>query len=320
MDLRAHEIADNLVGRAVDADVCEGRTDLQQFTLAPGLFEHRESFLARDRECRDGCHLHRHPGRRHPRFVLVGDAVGLQARDTVGGLRTVEGRHREVRRALEDDELLRLRGDVGHRLDGRRSGTDDGDALPREVDAFVGPATRHVDVALETIRARDVGVFGYGETTGGHHVVTAGDGLARRGVDRPLLCRVVPCGFVDTNLKVDTRIKIVFLRHVLRVSKDFGLRRVLFRPLPFIEQFRVPRVLVVRSRDVAARTRVAVPVPGATHVVAGFEHPRGEPVLAQLVQQVHAGEPRPGDNDVDVFLSHVASPWSAPRPSSSLRR
>src|ERR1700737_3489995 len=66
----------------------------------------------------------------------------------------MQGR-RPVGAALKDGEVLRLFGDLRDRLDGRRTGADDADALAGEVHRRVRPPRGVIGRALETVPARN---------------------------------------------------------------------------------------------------------------------------------------------------------------------
>ena len=83
--------------------------------------------------------------------------------------RGVAGGNGEIRGALEHRQLARLLGDDRHRLDRRRSGADDADALAGEIDLFMRPVAGVVDLALEAIEALDVGHPRVRQAAGGEH-------------------------------------------------------------------------------------------------------------------------------------------------------
>ena len=58
------------------------------------------------------------------------------------------------------------------------------------------------------------------------------------------------------------------VRHMVQIRQDLGLRGEPLRPRPVALQVLVERVGVVDTFDVAARTGIAVPVPGAAHARA----------------------------------------------------
>ena len=113
---------------------------------------------------------------------------------------------------------------------------------------------------------------------------------------------VVPDRPLDRRLEPDVAAEVVPIGDVLEVAQDLGLGGVLLRPLPLAFEFGVERVLVVEALDVAARARVAVPVPGATDVIGGLERHRRHAEPAQPVQQIEAGHAGADDDHVDVDL------------------
>ena len=83
------------------------------------------------------------------------------------------------------------------------------------------------------------------------------------------------------------------------VGQDFRLRRVLLRPVPLLVQLLREGERVLHALDVAARARIAVPVPGAADAAAGLEHPRRKAEPAQAMQHVHPGKARADDDRVE---------------------
>ena len=80
----------------------------------------------------------------------------------------------------------------------------------------------------------------------------------------------------------------------------FGLRRIAFRPIPFPQQFLREGVAVGVAFGIAARTGIAIPVPGAADAVGRFEHLHRKPEpIAQAMQLVEAGEPGADDQGVE---------------------
>ena len=83
------------------------------------------------------------------------------------------------------------------------------------------------------------------------------------------------------------------------VSKDFRLRRIFLRPVPFLVQLLREGERILHALDVAARARIPVPVPGAADAAAGLEHPRRKAEPAQPMQHVHPGKTRADDDGVE---------------------
>ena len=85
--------------------------------------------------------------------------LGLDLTLVLGIQERIAGRYSVVRRALEDEEVLRLLGDERDRLNCRRAGADDADALAGEVDLLMRPATGVIDRAAKRMRDRGIAVY-----------------------------------------------------------------------------------------------------------------------------------------------------------------
>src|SRR5258708_4867360 len=97
------------------------------------------------------------------------------------------------------------------------------------------------------------------------------------------------------------------------VAQDLGLRAVAFGPMPFLLQRVGKGIRILQAFDVAAATRIAVPVPSAAHPVTGFEGAHGEAELSQAMDRVEAADPGAHDDRVKsaVFRAmcrHFGSP------------
>ncbi len=299
-DLVADELGPQIVRGFRRAQVGELAAGCEQLALRPRLLESSEPLVVRHGEDALRRHRHRHTDARPTRGLVVGVPVGFERRPLLVGDRTVAGRHRVVGRPLEHRELIGLRRDVRDRLDRRRAGADDRDALAGEVDALVRPLARQVGLAGESLRAGDVGVLRHRERAGRHHVVTGSDLVAGGGVDVPTRCVLVPDGAVDGGLEPDVTAQVVAVGDVVEVAQDLGLGRVLLRPLPLLFEFRVERVLVVEALDVATGTGVPVPVPGAADVAGRFQGHRRHTDPTELVEQIQPRHPGADHHHVDV--------------------
>ena len=208
-----------------------------------------------------------------------------------------------VRRALEDGEVIGLRGDRRRGLDAARAGADEPDALAGEVDAIARPRCGEVDVTVEAIEPGDVG------RDRGRQAPDRGHEIARRhrvvvvGADLPPVRRVVERGRGDAGGELDVAAQIEAIGDVVEVPLDLGLLRVTTRPLPLLRQLRRERVAVVVALGVAPRAGIAVPVPRAADTVAGLEDPDAQvQVVTELVERVETGEARADHDDVEVGL------------------
>ena len=104
---------------------------------------------------------------------------------------------------------------------------------------------------------------------------------------------------IDPGAEGEVLAQIEAVRDMFQVAEDLGLARIAFLQRPLLLQVRHERERVVHDLGVAARARVAVPVPGPAHAVALLEAVDGEPLLAQPVQHVQAGEAGPDDHRVE---------------------
>ncbi len=205
----------------------------------------------------------------------------------------------ELRRSLEDRQVRGGLSDHRDGLDSRGSGPDDADALAREVDAIVGPATGVDQLAGEGVPPFDVGKVGGREATGGHDDEPGGDRLAGVGGDPPPQPVLVEDRRFDPRLEGDVAAKIEPVGDVLGVPKDLGLGGVALGPLPFLLQLVVEVIGVLHAVDVTAGARVPVPVPGSAHVGPGLETADRAARRRHPMDQVHAGEAGTDHDRVD---------------------
>src|SRR6202035_6175731 len=100
--------------------------------------------------------------------------------------------------------------------------------------------------------------------------------------------------------KNDMPAQVEAVSDVIGVREDFRLRRVLLRPVPLLVQRLRERKRILHALDVATRTRITVPVPGAAHTTAGLEDPCRKAKPAQAMQHVHSGKARAHDNGIEI--------------------
>ena len=308
LDRRADLLADQVghQGIAVDIDTLVGpelRQDDDQIAGGPAGLEAFAALgivqlPAERRSRRQG-----HAGHRPARLLAVGHAILLERGHALRRCRTVMRRQGEVRCALENGEVRGLGGDQRDRLDARRARADHGDALAGQIDLLVRPAAGEVDFALEVADAVDLRRLGRGEAAARHDVVAAGDRRAIACRQMPALGILVPFRFGDRRAEPDVPSQVVAIGDEAEIAQDLGLGGVLLRPLPRRLQLGVERVAVVRRLDIASRTGIAVPVPGAADIVGGLQCHGREAGLAQAMKQIEAGET--GTDDCDIDLLHV---------------
>ncbi len=183
-------------------------------------------------------------------------------------------------------------------LDARRAGADDGDALAGEIHAFVGPVSGVVCFAPKVGEAVDVRRLRGRDAPGRHDEVPGRDPLAGIRFDLPAARAFVEMRGRHGGVEVDVLAQVEPVGHVIRIGENIRLRREFLRPVPFLLQFLVEGVGVLHALDVAAGTRVAVPVPGAADTAAALEDPRGKPEAAQAMQEIETRKSGADDNRV----------------------
>src|SRR5215510_13778220 len=82
------------------------------------------------------------------------------------------------------------------------------------------------------------------------------------------------------------------------VTQDFGLSTVAFGPMPFLLQLVRERIGVFQTFDVAAASRIAVPVPGPANSIAGLEGAQLETELTQAVDRVETADASTHDDRI----------------------
>ena len=89
--------------------------------------------------------------------------------------------------------------------------------------------------------------------------------------------------------------------HMLQIGKNLWLGGKAFPPGPFLLEVLGEGIGVFQALHIAAGARIAIPVPGATHVGARLDHLRVKACPPQAVQQIKPG--KAGTHD-----DHVAKP------------
>src|SRR5262249_20450733 len=111
----------------------------------------------------------------------------------------------------------------------------------------------------------------------------------------------------DWGIEGDIAVEVEALRHVPGIAQELRLGRVALAPVPLLLQRRVELIGVLDALHVAARARIAVPVPGAANIAAGLENAYAKAAAGQAVQHVHAGKASPDDRDVEGALGRYSS-------------
>src|SRR5205807_2492945 len=140
-----------------------------------------------------------------------------------------------------------------------------------------------------------------GEAAGGHDVMAAGDRRAVVGAELPALGCLIPFRFGHLGPEADVAAQIVAVRDEAEIAQDLGLGGVFLRPGPGLVELRIERVAVVDGLDIAARTRIAVPIPGAADVAGLVETDGREAGLAQAMEKIEAGKSGADHGNIDLL-------------------
>ena len=260
--------------------------------------------------------LRRSSGRSAPRRSSRGARAAnpALARDTTIRIgRLVAAQIHRRWRALEDVQLLRVFADERHALNRRCTGADDRDALvgqlrqPAVVVAagvVVVPTRRVERVPLEVLDAGNAGQLRPVRGSGRLNRRSA-RACGRCDSSRRASARVLePSHLGDAGLEDRVVVEPEVLADALRVLVDLRRERVLL--LRHVAGFFEQRQVAVRL-DVALRARIAVPVPGAAEIAAGFDDAevRDAPLLEARTGH-QAAETAADDRHVDVQVERLA--------------
>jgi hypothetical protein len=179
-------------------------------------------------------------------------------------------------------------------------------------DALVGPATGVKDRAAERLDAVDLGLLRRGQAPRRHDAKPSSDPIAAVGSNVPALGVLVPRRRRDAGLELDVAAQVEPVGDMVHVPQDLGLGRIALRPRPFLLELGRERVAVVHRLDVAARTGIPVPPPGAADVGSCFVALDGQAEPAQPVVRVEAGEAGAHHDRVDIGTRFGHDPILAP--------
>ena len=117
---------------------------------------------------------------------------------------------------------------------------------------------------------------------------------------------LLECRGEHSGTETDVSPKIEPIRDMVRITQDLRLRGIAFGPVPLLFQRAVELIGVLHALDVASRTGIAVPVPGAADPVRLLVDSGGETQSAQPVQHVEPCEAGPDDNHVESVVVSCA--------------
>ena len=210
-------------------------------------------------------------------------------------------RHHPLRGALEDREVFDVRRDRRRDLEAACAGAEQGEAHAAVVEAL-GPARRVERRPGEVVDAVDVGQLRDVQRADARDHETGFERLAVAGgvtdVDAPARVRFVPGCARDLGLEAAVRPQAVLVEHAREVGAQLRVLTVVLAPVVgWLE-----RITVLVARDVDARARVAVLVPGASGPGVLLDDREGQAGLLQADARLDARHPRADHDDRRVGL------------------
>jgi hypothetical protein len=298
-DLAAEELAGGVVRCLARQQIAESRAELQP-ALLPGRFIQGLPLLGWSVERRSlgNAEGMRVVGLTHdlPDLgrVLLDIALELLRQGRVAR------RHAVVRGALKHGQMGGSLGDDWSGLDAGGTGADQPHALAGEIHAFVRPLPGVVPASREAFEARDVGNIGRGQAADGGDEELRNVLLACLRAHAPPVRRRIVMRRSHAGVEADAALKVEALGDVVQIAQDLRLRGIALRPLPLLRQLIGERVAVRMALGIAARARVAVPVPRAADPFARLQplDRQAEPI-AQAEQLIEAGKTCTDDQRVE---------------------
>src|SRR6267143_4794528 len=126
-------------------------------------------------------------------------------------------------------------------------------------------------------------------------------------LDLPAILALVVDRRGDACIALDVPAQVKLIRNIIEVAFILRLTRIMFFPVPLLQEFLRERIPVGITLGVEARPGVAVPIPGAAHATSLLEGPNREPKLTQTVQRIESCHPGTDDKHIALFnvLTHV---------------
>ena len=229
------------------------------------------------------------------RWVIALDLALFFLRDWA-----VMQRRAPIGRALKNRERSNLRSNGLDHLHTGRTRANHCHALTREADGFMWPAIGMEGLAVEAFNARNAW------QRIGRKRAKRGDQeaavmlCARIKCDCPALRSFIEMRAHDAAIELDMAAQIEPIRHMLQITQSFGLRGEMLAPAPFLQQLIGKGIAVGIAFGIKPRAGVAVPIPGAAQIAAGFEHLDAIAKLPQAIQLIQAGNAGADDDDIGL--------------------
>ncbi len=202
---------------------------------------------------------------------------------------------------LEHRQVGGRLGDHRRSLDAGRAGADLADALAAEIDAFRRPLAGVERAPGEALQPGNLRNVGRRKAAHCGDEVAHAIALPRFRGDIPSVRRFVILRGDDASVEADVAPQVELFRHVVQVAQDFGRLGIALRPAPFLQQLPGKEIAVGVALGVAARARIAVPVPRSAEIGRGFDDLDREPQpVAQAEELVEPGKAGADDECVEI--------------------
>jgi hypothetical protein len=153
-----------------------------------------------------------------------------------------------------------------------------------------------IPFSLETLQTREARRPRRRKISRRHDAKARGRGVAFVSRYRPCVCLAVEDRLFDPSVELDVAPEVEAVSHMVDVTQDLGLRAVALGPMPFLLQLVREGIRVLHAFDIAAASRVAVPIPGAANPTTGLEGTHFEAEFTQAIDRVETADSG-ADND-----------------------
>ncbi len=223
-----------------------------------------------------------------PLLLVIGDRTVVERCAPVGG-------------ALVHGQRSDLVHDCGDDLHATGRGPDHRYALAREVDRLGGPTTGVMLDTPEIVGARDVGLVGHRQHSGGSNQETRTDRRTFAERHRPCTGSSVEVRRGDRCIEPHMATQIETIDHMVEVTLGLGLTGEVLLPQPVLEEFPREQVPIGVALGVEPCPGITVPVPGATDPTPCLDQHGRESCLERAVELVDAGHPGAYDQHLDLL-------------------
>src|SRR6266496_1100890 len=156
-----------------------------------------------------------------------------------------------------------------------------------------------IPLPLETLQTRIVRRPRRRKIARRHDAKARGRGIAFISLHRPGVRLTIEESLFDPSVELDVAPEAKAVGHMIDVTQDLRLGAVALRPMPFLLQLVGKGIRILHAFDVAATSRVAIPVPGAANPSAVLEGAHSEAEFTQSIDRVETADTSADDNRVE---------------------